>query len=166
MSKDQKEFSKKQKTSIALKAKAGGDEAIEKLAEEHNISEEQIRNWIEETGVATVQEEDEEVSIQATDTFADFVKYGATFDNLNYRRLTFWSIFGLATILVFVLAIIYVYDYTMSSMEQRADRTQYYEIEQLKENDQIILESYGVVDPEEGIYRIPVDSAISLIANE
>jgi hypothetical protein len=166
MSNDQKKFSETEKTSIALKAQAGGDEEIRKLAEEHGISEDQIRNWIEESGVSTVEDQDEDVTIEATHDFADSVSYGATFDDLNYRRLFFWSIFGTAVIAIFVVSIMLVYDYTKTSMEQMADSEDVYEVQELQQNDQIILESFGVVDPEEGIYRIPIDSAITLIVNE
>jgi hypothetical protein len=95
------------------------------------------------------------------------VEYGATFDKLNYPRLAFWSVFGTATIVIFIVAIMYIYDYTRSSTAQDgAQRSQFYNIEEIQQRDRTKLDTFGVVDPDEGIYRIPIDSAITLIANE
>jgi hypothetical protein len=167
MSKKQKQFTDEEKNSIALKAVSGGDEAVKELSEKHHISEEKIRNWIRETGVKPVKEKEEEISLDASDNFIASVNYGANFDNLNYRRLTFWSIFGTAVILIFVQSIILIHDYTQSSAAQlRSEQSQFYNIDELKQNDQQTLNSFGVVNAEEGIYRIPIDSAITQIANE
>ncbi|MDZ7718867.1 MAG: transposase [Balneolaceae bacterium] len=167
MSKKQKKFTDEEKNSIALKAVSGGDEAVKELSEKHKISEEEIRNWIRETGVKPVKEKEEEVSLDASDDFIASVNFGANFDNLNYKRLIFWSIFGVAVILIFVQSIIFIHDYTTSSTVQlRSEQSQFYNIDELKQNDQETLNSFGIVDAESGIYRIPIDSAITEIANE
>lgn len=168
MSKKQQQFTEEEKNSIALKAVSGGDEAVKELSEKHNVSTEEIRNWIRETGVKPVKEEkQEEVALDASENFIASVNYGANFDNLNYRRLLFWSVFGIAVIVIFVQSIIFIYDYTQSSATQlSSEQSQFYDIDELKQNDQETLNSFGVVDAEAGIYRIPIDSAITQIANE
>lgn len=167
MSKKQKQFTDEEKNSIALKAVSGGDEAVKELSKKHDVSEEEIRNWIRETGVKPVKEKEEEVSLDASENFIASVNYGANFDNLNYKRLTFWSIFGIAVIVIFVQSIMFIHDYTKSSAVQlRSEQSQFYNIDELKQNDQETLNSFGVVNAEEGIYRIPIDSAITQIANE
>lgn len=167
MSKKQKTFTDEEKNSIALKAVSGGDEGIKNLSEKHNVSEEKIRNWIRETDVKAVNETEEEVSLDASDEFIASVNYGANFDKLNYKRLMFWGVFGIAVIVIFVQSIIFIYDYTKSSATQlRSEQSQFYNIDELKMNDQETLDSFGVVDAEAGIYRIPIDSAITQIANE
>lgn len=168
MSKKQKQFTEEEKNSIALKAVSGGDEAVKELSKKHNVSEEEIRNWIRETGVKPVKEEkQEEVALDASEEFIASVNYGANFDKLNYKRLMFWSVFGIAVIVIFVQSIIFIYDYTQSSATQlRSEQSQFYDIDALKQNDQETLNSFGVVDAEAGIYRIPIDSAITQIANE
>ncbi len=61
----------------------------------------------------------------------------------------------------------FIHDYTESSaIILRSEQSQFYEIDEMKFNDQETLNSFGVVDPEAGIYRIPIDSAITQIANE
>ena len=73
MSKKQNRFTAEEKKRIALEAASGGEDAVKELSEKHNVSEEEIHNWIRETDVtdvATVSEE-EDVSLEATD---DFIK--------------------------------------------------------------------------------------------
>ena len=155
-----------EKAQIAEKAKNAGNEVRRKLAEEYGVTEEEIREWEKETSASGVSDH-EDVTLEASEDFVKSVEYGATFDKLNYPRLVFWSIFGTVTILIFIVAIMYIHDYTRSSSAQDgAQRSQFYNIEELQQKDRARLESFGVVDPDEGIYRIPIDSAITLIANE
>lgn len=169
MSKKQKTFTNEEKQKIALEAASGGKEAVKKLSEKHGVSEEEIRKWIRETDVSNVTTgtKEEDVSLDATDEFIESVNYGANFDKLNYRRLIFWSIFGIAVMIIIIQSIMFIHDYTKSSATTlRSEQSQFYDIDEIELNDQQILDSFGVVDPEVGIYRIPVDSAITLIANE
>ncbi len=167
MSEESKKFTEEEKAAIALKAVTGGDDTVRELAKKHGITEQEIRSWIRETGASSVDDSIEEVSLEASEDFVKSVEYGATFDKLNYPRLVFWSIFGTATIGIFILAIMYIHDYTRSSTAlEGAQRSQFYNIEELQQRDRTRLETFGVVDPDEGIYRIPIDSAITLIAND
>jgi transposase-like protein len=169
MSKQQKTFTDEEKKKIALEAASGGEDAVKKLSEKHGVSEEEIHNWIRETDVTDVAAVtgEEEVSLEATEEFIESVNYGANFDKLNYRRLIFWSIFGIAVILIIIQSIMFIHDYTQSSATiLRSEQSQFYEIDEMKLNEQETLNSFGVVDPEAGIYRIPIDSAITQIANE
>lgn len=169
MSKKQNTFTDEEKRNIALEAASGGEDAVRKLAEKHGVPEEDIRNWIRAADVteeSTVSKE-EEVSLDATSNFIDSVNFGANFDRLNYRRLIFWSIFGTVIFIVIVQSLIFIHNYTKSSAVQlRSEQSQFYEVDRMKLNDQDKLNSFGVIDPEAGIYSIPIDSAITLIANE
>lgn len=167
MGKKQNTFTDKEKINIALKAVEGGEEELKRLAEEHNIPETKIKEWIRENDLESVNDEIEEVSLEANDSFIDSVKYGVTKDILNYSRLTFWTVFGTAVLIVFITSVMFIHEYTRTaSLQYQSDRSQFYSIQELQSNDLETLESFGVVNPEEGIYRIPVDSAITIIANE
>lgn len=166
MSKKSKNFSEQEKAAIALKAAGGGEDTLKKLAREHNVSEAEIRTWIRETGAATIPEADE-VSLEATEGFAKAVNHGVTFDHLNYRRLTFWTAFGAACLVLFIVGIMYMFDYSRNTISQvQSEQSRFYNIEQLKQLDRDRLNSFGLVDPDEGIYRIPIDSAITIIATD
>lgn len=167
MSSDPKNFTAEERAAIALKAQSGDSDAKQELAEKHGITVEEIEKWIRETGSQSVTDGDEYVSLEASEDFAESVSYGADPDRLNYPRLIFWSLFGTGIVLFMVLAIMAVYNYTITSAEQnRAAESQFYNISELQARDRATLESYGVVDLEAGIYRIPIDSAMTLIAEE
>ncbi len=166
MSKKPEKFTPKEIAAIALKAIKGGEGAIKQLAAEHDISEEQIKKWIKDYQEANEKDPDE-VSLEASEDFQQSVEYGATFDKLNYKRLTFWSVFGIAAVLLFIVAMKYMHDFTRDAFfHDRSAESQFYNIEELQQRDQAKLESFGVVDPDEGIYRIPIDSAITIIAED
>lgn len=171
MSDESKNFTQEEKTSIALKAVSGGDEAYRELADKHGVSVDTIKEWARETGVAPVESEssddDNEVSLVGTEDFENSVEFGATPDILNLGRLTFWTIFGTSVILLIVVAIMNIYEYSFTSADQlQSERSQFYNIQNLEQEAQAQLDSFGVVDPEQGIYRIPVDSAITIMATD
>lgn len=161
-------FSKKEKTAIALQAASGDEKTIKQLSEKYDVSVDEIKLWVREISISGVEKEPENyVSLEASEDFISSVEYGATFDRLNYRRLIFWNTFGTVVLTFITVAIIWLYGYTFPGVErQRAETSQFYDIHQLDQDAQSHLQSFGVVDPEEGIYRIPVDSAISKMADE
>ncbi len=173
MSNDSKKFTLEEKTRIALKAASGDRGTMINLAEKNDVSVEEIEEWIRETGVSNVTssstdaDDEESLSVIATEDFANDYEFGATPDKLNYSRLFFWTIFGTVVILLFIVAVFNVYDYTYDGVNQQsAEESLYYDIDQLEASSSEQLNSFGVVNPEEGIYSIPIDSAITKIAQE
>ncbi|TVR13598.1 MAG: hypothetical protein EA391_14005 [Balneolaceae bacterium] len=162
-----KTFTEEEKAAIAKQAASGGDETIREAAEKHGVTIEQIKLWIRESNASDVEYAEDEVSLEATEDFEKSVTYGATFDNLNFRRLTFWSAFGTLTMILFIVAIYFMHDFTKSgATQQRSQESLFFDIEEIQQRDRATLESFGVVDPDEGIYRIPIDSAITIIATD
>ena len=167
MSKSSKNFTEEEKAAIALKAASGQENKLQELAEEHGVSVEEIQNWMRETGVTSVEEDDDSVSIETTDNYATSVEYGVSFDTPDYRKIVFWTTFGSAVVLLIIVSVFYVHSYTTSNVADRTSQeSQFYNIQEIQRQDTETLNSYGVVDPEEGIYRIPIDSAITEIVNE
>lgn len=159
-------FTESEKLKIANSAAIGGENAVKALATEHNISEDEIRRWVRDLKAGNVTEDDE-VTLDVTDDLAKSIEFGVTFDKLNYNRLTFWSVFGTGVIVLFIVAVMFMHEYTRtSSMQDRSEQSIYYDIEELNRADREKLDSFGVVDPDEGIYRIPIDSAITIIATD
>lgn len=165
MSNESKKFSLDEKAKIAREASDG---SVSETAEQYNLDVSVIEEFMRETGVETVKtdaEDSNDVTLEVTDDFAGSYDFGVTPDKLNYGRLTFWSIFGTAVILLMIISIMYVYDYSFQSIdEQRSSESIYYDITELKERERVRLDSFGVVDLEEGVYHIPIDSAIARIA--
>lgn len=167
MSKSSKNFTEEEKAAIALKAASGQENKLQELAEEHGVSVEEIQNWMRETGVTPVKEDDDSVSIETTDNYATSVEYGVSFDTPDYKKIVFWTTFGSAVVLLIIVSVFYVHSYTTSNVADRTSQeSQFYNIQEIQRQDAETLNSYGVVDPEEGIYRIPIDSAITEIVNE
>lgn len=168
MSNSSKNFTEEEKAAIALKAASGKEGTLQELADEHGVSAEEIRNWMRESGVENVNDEDEDnVIIDVTEDYGRSVEYGATYDIPNYKRIVFWSAFGTGLVLLIVLSVFYVHSYTINvASDQSAQQSQFYDIQQLQERDSEILNNFGVVDADEGVYRIPIDQAISEIVNE
>ncbi|MGF1669861.1 MAG: transposase [Balneolaceae bacterium] len=180
MSEKKREFTKEEKAKIALEAVSGGENELKKLSSKHGITEKQILNWAEELGISSktpdeskkpftaIEAEKNQIDIDvSTEEFSDSMKFGASFDNLNIKRLTFWTVFGTFLVLIMIIGLLKVYDFTITTTQKNvAAESIFYDISELKERDNETLNSFGVVDPEEGIYRIPIDSAISLMVKE
>src|SRR5690625_66894 len=111
--------------------------------------------------------ENKKVNQEAKDSFIDSVYYGAVKDKINYKRLSFWTVVGGVMVVVLVLSVIGIYNYTQgSAWQQSYEASEYYELERSRVLDQTTLDSCGVVDPEAGICRIAIDDAINIIVNE
>lgn len=174
MSKESKKISKEEKTSIVLKAVSKGEGAYKELAENHGVTVEEIRTWIRESGAADVNktetgdlDDGNTVSLDASDDFLESVEYGATLDKLNYKRLVFWAVFGTALIILIITAIQMIHNYTTSGVQRQvSEQSRFFNIDRSNQEAEEMLNTFGLVDLEAGIYRIPVDSAISRMANE
>ncbi|MEX0995134.1 MAG: hypothetical protein WD599_06355, partial [Balneolaceae bacterium] len=130
---------------------------------DHNL--EQLKNSVE-TRSADTHTDTDEVELESSDElFTSEVEYGVSYDNLNYGRLTFWMVFGTGFVILAILTLMAIYQYSSTTIQQQvSEQSEYYQLRDLREREQDILSSFGVVNLEEGIYRIPIDSAISRMA--
>lgn len=166
MSSDSKNLTKEQKAAIVLKAASLDDDGKQELAKEQGVTVKEIDKWIRESKSESVNES-ESYTLETSEHFARSVEFGADPDKLNYPRLLFWSAFGTAVITIMILSIMAIYQFTFTGAGvQQSEASQFYQLNEIQQRDSERLNSFGVVDPEEGIYRIPIDSAITLIAQE
>ena len=109
-----------------------------------------------------------DASIESNDEiFITSVKHGVEEEDLDFKAITIWSILGIVTVVVFVAILIPFAQFSINAANENANLTStYYEIRQLNEDANAILNSYGVIDGEEGIYRIPIDEAINKLATD
>lgn len=121
---------------------------------DENDSLENQKGWVENVNLET---EDELLSAA--------VAHGVNDDHLNYSRLFFWTIFGMGLVIVIIYGLIHFAQASLFDAQNEASlNSQYSEIKELKAKDAEKLNSFGVVDLEEGTYRIPIDQAINNIA--
>lgn len=159
------------KAKVALEA-VSNPSGIAEIARKYDLSEELVSNWMDELKLQAsnlFESKPGEVTdyeIESDDeTFIHSLSFGVQDDDFNYRKLFFWSGFGIATVVVFVVALIFFAQYSFDSAQRNVSVTSsYYEITQLTEDAEAHLNSYGVVDLEEGVYRIPIDEAINKLA--
>ncbi|MCW9708981.1 transposase [Fodinibius salsisoli] len=170
------EFKKK----IAQQALDQSKQNLEQLSKEHNVPVSVILMWateLEKGGEEAFKEADktEDKAHKASNTVdvtvseeevSSSIEYGVMSDNLNYKRLTFWSVLGIVLVLVFVQALFEMYQYNTQNMEQRvaAESGDYYQSVQLKKEANEHLNNFGVVNLEEGTYSMPIDSVINNMA--
>jgi hypothetical protein len=95
------------------------------------------------------------------------IRYGATPDNLNYVQLFALFFAGIILVIVLVYASMTMYRYMIfKSSQEAAINAVFYELEDLKERQKQTLTTFEILDLEAGIYRVPVDSAISLVLDD
>ncbi|MEX0769611.1 MAG: helix-turn-helix domain-containing protein [Balneolaceae bacterium] len=185
MGNEEKSYSREFKAKVVLEAVSGESVTPQEVAEKYDVSAAQILSWARELDISeshlnklkssigeiTSDADDadsDQIEIESSDElFLSEVEYGVTYDTLNYGRLTFWAVFGTGFVILAVLALMAIYENSVRTVQQQVSETsEYYQVRDLNERDQEILSSFGIVDPEEGIYRIPIDSAISRMVEE
>lgn len=180
MPSEEHNYSAEFKKEVAQKALDQSKKNVDQLSEEYEVPVSVILMWatelekggedVFETSEESTEEEsaveNEQVDVEISDgRVSDSVEHGVMLDQLNYKRLVFWSVFGIIIVGIMVQALYEMYQYNQSFMEERVSaESQYYEAEELREEAEQQLDSFGVVDLENGIYRIPIDSAITNMA--
>ncbi|MDR8393213.1 hypothetical protein NC796_18810 [Aliifodinibius sp. S!AR15-10] len=183
MSKEDQTYSAEFKTKVAKAAIDQGKKNLDSLSEKYEVPVSTILTWAvrlekhadaesafessEEVDTADEHISDhEDVEVEVSDKqIADSLQHGVMFDRLNIRRLMFWSVLGTVLVVLFVFALREMYQYNRLISEETAlGSTEYYEVNQQKRQATETLNTFGVVDLENGIYRIPIDSAINEMA--
>lgn len=170
-------YSSEFKAKVALEAVSQGRSVIDKVAKKYDLSEDEVIAWAAQLhddaariftaeALEPSDSEVEDVEIDTEDEeFAVAVGHGVMSDELNYKKLIFWSSFGTALVIIFVIGLVYFSQYSLFEAQREvSNQTVFSDVNDLYERQEQDLNSFGVIDAEEGIYRIPIDSAISKIA--
>ncbi|MEX2605580.1 MAG: hypothetical protein WD361_15330 [Gracilimonas sp.] len=169
-------YSSKFKAKVALEAVNQDRSVIKNIAEKYELSESQVLDWVTQLQNEAVQLFDaeteapesygEDVEITTEDEeFAYAVGHGVMNDTLNYNKLIFWSALGTSLVVIFVIGLVFFSQYSLFEAQKKAStQSTFSDVKALHAKQEQELNSFGVVDLEEGIYRIPIDSAISRIA--
>ncbi len=108
----------------------------------------------------------EEVTLETEDaSFAGAVSHGVNDDSMDYGKLYFWSGLGIVTVIVFVVALMFFAQFSFTNaLRNASESSTYLEITKLEADQTEQLNSFGVVDLEDGVYHIPIDEAINKVA--
>ena len=184
MANEEQNYTSEFKSKVASKALEQGKQNLDRLSDKYDVPVSLILKWTVQLekegsdafkGEAQTKAEESEAHIEDHESvdvevdnpdIAESISFGVMHDDLNYKRLIFWSVLGMILVVIFVKGLVEMYQYNTSvSRDRISEESQYYQIKQLNKEAQETLNSFGVVDPEEGIYRIPIDSAMNDIAN-
>lgn len=95
------------------------------------------------------------------------LQLGAMSDKLDMRRIIFWCVFGIVIFGVLLGGIYFVFNYNKFVSTERATiGSEHQQINRMKQESQEHLSSFGVLDDEEGIYHIPIDSAFTIYLDD
>ncbi len=180
MANEKQNYSAEFKKEVAQKALDQSKKNLDSLAKKYDVPVSVILMWATELEKGgedvfesaekeqdqSIEQPDDKVDVEITsERVADSVEHGVMDDKLNYKRLVFWSVFGVILVVIFVRGLIEMYQYNMQTNQERvSSESEYYQVNQMKREARQQLDSFGVVDLENGIYRIPIDSAINEMA--
>jgi hypothetical protein len=174
------------KSRVGYEAALSSKKMIAELAEKYKVSEKEIIEWAESYGGVPAGEEmpaisaedhghddhhhgpeGEDYIVDVTDEdLFNSVKEGIQNDFMNYKMLTGWILIGIVTVIGLVIIATQLEGYTkFQKMMSAAGQTENLQVNQLEAEQQTRLNSYGVVDPDAGIYHVPIDSAINMMVN-
>lgn len=175
-------YSQEFKAKVVLEAASGEQGSLSEIAGEYEVTPKQIVTWAADMDLpsedlhalareAGVDPDDLATDVELTSgskRFLDSVSYGVTPDVINMKKLGFWTTFGAGFVLLIVLALMAIYQFTTTqTIQQMLERSgSHYEVEKLKEIEQQRLNSFGVVDADQEVYRVPVDRVIEQIARD
>lgn len=158
------------KAKVALEAVTDGPSAYEAIADKYGVSVDEVKEWASklQSDATKVfgENEPENVTISThNESFIESVEFGVTKDDLNYHKLIFWSSFTIGIIIIFAVSLVYFAQFSLwDAQKETSYNSPNAEVHTLHAQQQHELNTFGVVDIENGIYRIPIDSAISKIA--
>lgn len=183
MSNEKKSYTREFKAKVVLEAVSTESDSPQEIADKYEISLTDLLSWANELDLSDDKKQKlsdasegevpsssvaDDVDLEsADDIFSEEIEYGAAFDYLNIKRLTFWIVFGTGFVLLTIIALINLYHYsTSSTIQQVSEQAEYIEAQEIKMRDQEKLSSFGVVDLENGVYRMPIDSVITRMAQD
>lgn len=97
----------------------------------------------------------------------DSVTYGVSHDNINLRTVSFWLVLGVVMVIIILFGVYNIYSYNQFlSSKQAAINSEYHELEDRRQRERQMLTAFELMDEESRRYRIPVDSAMTLMVRQ
>ncbi len=177
---EKKEYSSEFKAKVALQALEQNKKDLEPLAKKYEVPVSLILTWavqLEENAAGVYDASEEPVDIEYGPIPVDIevesreieisLKNGVMSDDLNYMRLASWSVIGLILVIVFMQMLVEIFQVNIGKHpEQVIGEDAFYEVTEKKHEAKKRLSSFGVVDKETNVYRVPVDMVIEQMAQD
>lgn len=174
-------YSSEFKAKVALEALAQNKKNLDRLSDKYDVPVSVILTWAvqlernaanvyttsqEPANVQTAAEENAVVDVEINDEkVSHSISYGVMGDELDIKKLTFWSVLGIIFVIIFVQLLFEMYEMsTQINKDRISARSEYHDVNEQNRKDMEKLSSFGVVDIEQGIYRMPIDSVINDMA--
>ncbi|TVQ74805.1 MAG: hypothetical protein EA363_01215 [Balneolaceae bacterium] len=95
------------------------------------------------------------------------IAFGVSEDNIDLKTVSFWIVLGIVLVIIILFGVYNMYNYNQFlSSQQAAIDAEYHELDRMRERDHRMLNTFELVDEENRRYRIPIDSAMALIARD
>lgn len=176
MSEKNQKYESEFKIKVAKEALAKDKKDLEPLSEQYGVPVSLILTWavqLEEKGEDSFTaesdsdiESNDKVDLKVgTHEVSLGLQNGVMSDNLNYRRLGSWTVVGVIVVLVFMQMLVEIFKVEKSrEPEQIAGEHAFYKVTTKKDKAQEKISSFGIVDEENNVYRVPVDMVIEQMA--
>lgn len=180
---NEEKFTPEFKIKVAKEAIAQDKQNLDKLSDQYDLPVSTILTWTMEYEKGNISQSEEKqikdpesepgfdadqmIDLEVNDPkISEALQYGAMKDEHNYKRLIFWCVFGVLLVVLFIESLRQMYGVSFQwTLDQKAEQSEFYNINELRGDALERLNSFGVIDQEEGIYRIPIDSAINELAD-
>lgn len=177
MASQEPQYSSEFKAKVALEALAQNKTNLDRLSDKYDVPVSVILTWCVQlernaSNVYSATTEPEDISSPAEDNLvvdveiedeevSQSVSYGVMGDKLDYKKLMFWSVLGIIFVVIFVQLLKEMHEISKQVNEDRiAANSSFYDIKEQQQENMKRISTFGVVDLEKGIYRIPVDTVI------
>ena len=95
------------------------------------------------------------------------IAFGVSEDNVDLKTVSFWIVLGIVLVIIILFGVYNMYNYNQFlSSQQAAIDAEYHGLNDMREREHRMLNTFELVDEENRRYRIPIDSAMALIARD
>lgn len=99
--------------------------------------------------------------------FESSLLYGASHDRINLRTVSFWIVLGIIIVVLAIIGVYHMFTYNQFLSSQRAAiNAEFIDTENRRQRDHRMLHTFEIIDEENLRFRIPIDSAMTLLTQQ
>lgn len=185
MASQEPKYSSEFKAKVALEALAQNKMNLDRLSDKYDVPVSVILMWtvqlernagrvyVSSTPPSDMEvqdktsEEESIVDVEISDPdISESIGFGAMHDDLDYKTLFYWSALALVFIILFAQLVKITYETAVPLHEEEIDSQAVYEVNIQKQEATKQISTFGVVNLDEGIFKIPIDTVMNQMAAE